>query len=136
MPTVKFPNMTLTTTDNAATKIRVTYSVEFSEIERNLAGLGLLYHDHIVVVGVDGTVDTPLLEDSPNFGTRTIAVTPGAGVQSLDMDRTIVVARSLLQEDSGAGDTDEIRCKIRIHAEGFPAEWSPDAFTNQRTIAN
>jgi hypothetical protein len=137
MPTVTNPNLTLTTVNNASTTIRVTYRVEFSQFERSLAGLGLQYHDHLDMFGLDGAVNTLLLEEPlPNFGTHTIAVTAGSGTQIFNIDRSITVARSLLQEDPAVGDSDEIRCKIRIHSDGFPPEFTPDIFTDQETIAN
>ena len=137
MPTITFPNLTLTTVNNLTTTIRVTYTVEFTEFERSLAGLGMNFHDHIDVYGVDGSVDTLLLADPlPNFGTHSIAVTAGAGTQRFNIDRSIVVARSLLQEDTAVGDSDEIRCKVRIHSVGMPPELTPDAFTDLEVIAN
>ena len=137
MPTITAPNLTLTTVNNQTTTIRVTYTVAFSQLERGLAGLGMDYHDHIDVFGRDGSTDTLLLaEPLPNFGTHSIPVTSGSGTQTFNIDRSIVVARSLLQEDTAVGDSDEIRCKIRIHSVGMPPELTPDVFTDQETIAN
>ena len=132
MPTVENPNLSLTTTDGMTT-IRVTYKAIFTEIDRNLAGLGMKYHHHINVLGVDpsgSTTGTTLLS-FPHVG---FAVTPGTGEQEFDRHHELPpVQRGVLQEDPG-GDADEIRCNIRIHAVGLPDDFTPDKFTDQETL--
>jgi hypothetical protein len=132
MPEVENARLTLTTVDNEDTTIRVTYTAVFSEFERNLAGLGMKYHHHINVLGVDpsGSTTGDNLANFPKVG---FAVTAGTGEQRISRDHELTVERSVLQEDTGT-DTDEIRCKVRIHAVGLPDPFTPDVFTEQETI--
>jgi hypothetical protein len=132
MPTVLNPTLTLTTV-NSDTTIDVTYDVEFSEFERNLAADGMRFHHHIDVIGVDpagSTTGTTLV----SFPTSNIPVTQGAGSLVVARNASLTVLRSLLQEDAAAGDSDEIRCKIRIHSVGLPPDFTPDVFTVQRVL--
>jgi hypothetical protein len=85
------------------------------------------------VIGVDpsgsftGTVITTFpLVDFP--------VTVGAGTQTIPVSTQLILPRATLQEDTGVGDADEIRVKIRIHAVGLPPEFSPDVFTDQESL--
>jgi hypothetical protein len=57
----------------------------------------------------------------------------GTGEQRISRDHSLTVPRSSLQEDTG-GDTDEIECKVRIHAQGLPDDFTPDVFTDQETL--
>ena len=131
MAEVENPNLSLTTTDGNTT-IRVTYEAVFTEFERNLADLGMNFHHHINVIGVDpagGTEGTTLA----NFPLTNFAVTAGTGEQRIPRDHSLTVPRSSLQEDTG-GDTDEIKCKVRIHAKGLPDDFTPDVFTDQEIL--
>ncbi len=132
MPSVNSAQLTLTTIGTNVT-INVTFNAVFTAFERQLAGLGMTFHEHIDVFGIDppgsttGTVITSF--PSPNF-----AVTVGAGSQTIPRSVSMVVSRASLQEDAGVGDADEIRCKIRIHSVGLPAEFTPDIFTDQEVL--
>ena len=136
MPIVTNAHLTLTTQDQD-TRIDVTYTVIFSEFERHLAHLGLVFRDRIRVIGVDpaGSRTGTVLA---NFGAQDIPVTDGNGPQRFDYDnnhtRSLTVPRSLLQEDPGSGDPDEILCRIRIAAIGLPPLETPDVFTNQEIL--
>jgi hypothetical protein len=132
MPEVLNPTLTLTTV-NSDTTIDVTFDVEFSEFERNLAADGMGFHQHIDVIGVDpagSTTGTVLA----SFPSRSIAVSQGAGSLTIPRTASLTVTRASLQEDPAAGDSDEIRCKIRIHSVGLPPTFTPDVFTVQRVL--
>ena len=132
MPTTNNRQLTLTTV-GANVTINVTYNAVFSVFERHLAGLGLVFRERIAVIGVDpagattGTVLTSF--PSPN-----LAVTDGAAVQTIARNVSMTVARAMLQEDPAVGDSDEIRCRIRIEAIGLPPGVTPDAFTDQEVL--
>ena len=80
MPTVSSTQLTLTTV-NSDTTITVDFDTEFNEVERNLRDLGVTYHPHIDVVGVDGVNRNVLMLDAfPHTGFG--AVAPGAGPQT------------------------------------------------------
>ena len=132
MPTVTAANLTLSTT-NQTTRITVAYSVRFSVVERRLAGLGLVFRARIRVIGVDppgGTTGTVLA----NFPPDDLEVTDGGAPQTLTRSPFIDRPRSSLQEDTGLGDHDEIRCGIRIAAIGLPPLETPDRFTDQEIL--
>jgi hypothetical protein len=140
MATVENPTLTLTTVNNN-TKIRVTFNARFTPFDRQLAGLGLIWHPHITVLGIDppgSTTGTDLFPDDPNnpppFPHTKFAVTVGTTDQVIAYNVEETVLRSDLQEDSAAGDNDEIRCKIRIHAANFPPEFTEDIFTPQQVL--
>ena len=133
MPRVTNAKLALDTKDQH-TEITVTYTVEFSVFERHLAHLGMVFRDRIRVIGVDpegSTTGTVLA----NFDSRVLPVTDGNEPQSItfgdEHPRHINVLRSVLQEDPGLGDSDEIRCRIRIAAQGLPPLETPDVFTNE-----
>jgi hypothetical protein len=44
------------------------------------------------------------------------------------------VDRSALQEDPDAGNADELKAKIRIHAPETPVEFTDDVFTDQAVL--
>jgi hypothetical protein len=132
MPTITDANLTLTTTDDRTT-INVKYNVVFSVLERRLAGLGLIFRERIRVIGVDppgSTTGTTL----HNFPAPNLPVTDGGTPQTLARDQSMTVSRASLQEDSGLGDNDEIRCRIRIAALGLPPAETPDVFTDQEVL--
>ncbi|MFJ8787305.1 hypothetical protein [Streptomyces sp. NPDC102476] len=132
MPTVTNANLTLTTVDKNTT-IQVTYSANFSAFERRLAKLGLVFRERIRVIGVDppgSTTGTVLA----NFPAVDLPVTDGGTPQTIPRTRSITVSRASLQEDSGLGDNDEIRCRIRIAALGLPPAETSDVFTDQELL--
>ena len=137
MPIVLNPTLTLTTV-NSNTKIRVTFTARFNPFDRQLAALGLIFHPHITVLGIDppgGTAGTDLFPtDPPLFPHTKFTVTAGNIDQDVPYDVEKTVLRSALQEDSAAGDNDEIRCKLRIHAANFPPEFTADEFTPQQVL--
>jgi hypothetical protein len=129
MPSVSNATLNLTTINNDVT-IDVAFDVTFTPFERNLADMGMTFDRHIEVEGVDGANST-VVANFPNIG---LAVTAGAGSQVIPVATSITVPRSQLQEDPNAGDNDEIRCKIRIHSQGFPPVFTNDFLTNQRVL--
>ena len=137
MPTINSANLTLTTVGQTVT-INVTFNAVFTPFERQLAGLGLKFHPHVDVWGMDppGSLTGTFLIDTdpPLFPHTDFAVTAGAGNQELAYNVSKPVARSLLQEDTGAGDSDELRCRIRIHAVGIPPEFTDEVFTDQEIL--
>ena len=130
MPSTNNRQLTLNT-ENDQVKITVTYNAVFSAFERRLAALGLVFRERIAVIGVDpdvgGTTGTVLA----NFPSPNLVVTDGAASQTIARNVFITVPRANLQEDAG---TDEIRCRIRIEANGLPAAVTADAFTDQETL--
>ena len=132
MPSVNGANLTLTTVNQNVT-INITFNAVFTAFERQLSGLGMNFHQHIDVIGVDpsgGTTGTTLT----SFPTTAFAVTVGAGSQTIPRNASITVTRASLQEDTAAGDNDEIRCKIRIHSVGLPPVFTPDNFSDQEVL--
>lgn len=132
MPTTNSRNLTLTTVDSNVT-IKVTYNAVFSAFERHLAGLGLLYQERIRVLGIDppGSTTGAVLH---TFAVQSLPVTNGDSTQTIPRSREITVSRASLQEDSAAGDADEIRCKIEILAVGMPPSVTPAAFTDEVSL--
>ena len=132
MTSVNSPTLTLTTVNQEVT-MDVTFNALFSQLDRNLAGLGMQFHSHIEALGMDppssltGSIITV-------FPTLNFAVTAGNGTQVIPVNVSKTVTRASLQEDAGVGDNDEIRCKIRIHAIGFPPVFTPDAFTGEQVL--
>jgi len=132
MPTTNNRQLTLTTVGTNVT-IGVTYNAVFSVFERHLAGLGLVFRERIAVIGVDppgATTGTVLA----NFPSPNLAVTDGAVAQTIARNVSMTVTRASLQEDPAVGDADEIRCRIRIEANGLPPAVTPDAFTDQEIL--
>jgi hypothetical protein len=134
MPTVENADLTLSTVDGRVT-IRVTYDARFTPFERQLAGLGMRYHSHINALGMDpaGSLTGANLA-GVDFPTQNFPVTAGTVDQVLSRDESQTVIRALLQEDPNIGDTDEIRCKIRIHSVGIPPEFTADEFTDEKVL--
>ena len=133
MPTVTGANLTLTTVD-ANTTINVKYTATFTVFERHLAKLGMVFRERIRVFGVDppGSTTGTVLH---NFPAPNLPVTDGNSPQTISRNVSITVPRPSLQEDSGLGDNDEIRCRIRIAALGLPPTETPDVFTDQEVLA-
>jgi len=136
MPTVTNPTLSLTETTTQMVTVKVTYDVTFTAVERQLFGLGLNYHSHVTVHGVDGsTVGSPLV--NTDFPHRAIGahegLTVGATDQTLDMEEEQTFGRSLLEEDP-FGDPDELKCNIRIHSP-LPLQFSDDVFTATKVLA-
>ena len=130
MPTVTNTALTLTTV-NSNTTVTVDFDTEFSEVERNLTGLGVRYHPHIDIVGVDGATQTVLSADA--FPHSNFAVTVGTTPQTISRSMSVTVPRATLQEDSG-GDEDEILCNIRIHSDGLPVPFTENVASPQRVL--
>jgi hypothetical protein len=134
MPSVTDANLTLTESEGTVT-IRVRFNAHFTPFERQLADMGMEFHSHTTVHGMDPGGDslTGAEIEEAHFQTFHFAVTPGTVEQVIFSDHSIEVDRSVLQEDT-AGERDEIRCKIRIHSVGLPPEFSLDEFTDQETL--
>jgi hypothetical protein len=132
MPTATNLRLALTTV-GLDTTINVKYNARFSVLERHLAGLGLKFREKIAVIGVDppgSTTGTVIA----NFPSPILAVTDGTAAQTIPRDVSLTRPRASLQEDNGLGDDDEIRCRVRIAAEGLPPAVTPDAFTDQEIL--
>lgn len=129
-------NRRLTLTQSGANvKIDVKYNAVFSAFEHRLVGLGLRFRERIAVIGVDppgATTGTVLT----NFPVEFIEVTGDIAQPPILRHRTVTVPRALLDEDQNPVlvDPDEIRCRIRIEAIGFPPGVTPDAFTDQEVL--
>ncbi len=132
MPTVENPTLTLTTVNNA-TEVTVTFNAVFTAFERQLAGLGMTFHQHIDVIGIDppGSLTGSVLIEFP---LTSFAVTVGPGSQTIFRNAVMTTQRGTFQEDNQSGDADEIRCKIRIHSVGLPLVFTPDVFTDQKIL--
>lgn len=133
MPTAQNRNLTLTTVNNETTTINVTYDAVFSQFERRLAALGMVFEERIAVMGIDppGSTSGTVLTSFPRAN---LPVTDGAGSLTIPRNLSRTVPRATLQEDTGANDDDEIRCRIRIAAVGLPPEVTTDRFTNEQLI--
>lgn len=113
---IQSPNLTLTTVGSNVT-IRVQYRATVNDLERHMCANGMVFYERIQVFGIDppgayaGTVIA-------NFPTLQFPISPNP----IARDRSITVPRANLQEDSGVGDMDEIRCKIIIYPVNLPAE--------------
>lgn len=133
MPTITNATLTLTETNSQVT-VRVQYDATFTAIDRQLTTLGLEYHTHVTLHGVDGSnVSGPLA--NVEFEHHSIDVTPGTSnitIPQIVQERTF--GRPLLQEDP-IGDRDELICKIRIHSP-LPPEFTEDVFTAQRVLTS
>ena len=131
MPTVENANLTLKTVDNTVTII-VDFDGRFSPFERQLAALGMSYHSHADVVGIDNGTDIgPTIV---SFDHQPFEVTTGSGDQVIHQTLKLQVDRSTLQEDPDPGNADELEVKIRIHAPETPVEFTDDVFTNQEVL--
>jgi hypothetical protein len=132
MPTTNSRDLTLTTV-GLNTTINVKYNVVFTVFERHLAHLGLVFQEQIAVIGVDppGSTTGAVLTSFPN---APLPVTDGTTPQTIARNLSKTVLRASLQEDSGVGDDDEIRCRIRIAAIGLPPAVTADAFTDQEVL--
>jgi len=140
MSTVSNVNLAPISCTNVQCTIQISYDVEFTEFERNLAGMGMTFHAHIDTVGVDpNQPDQPLAAasflDPPISapGPVELPVTAGSGPQTLHRTLSQPVTRASLQEDPGP-DSDEIRCNIRIHSVGLPPAFTPNVPSQQRTV--
>ena len=135
MPTVTNAKLTLTESGGIVT-VKVEYDARFTPIERQLTTLGLSYHSHVTVHGVDGdTVGGPLInvnfprhnfDDDVTVGTTDLPIT--GIVEQQDFPR------SSLQEDP-FGDPDELECLIRIHSP-LPLQFSDDVFTPKKILTS
>jgi len=134
MPTTDSRKLTLTRVGEDKVKIEVTYNAVFSVFERRMIQFGLVFKEQIAVIGVDppgSTTGTVLANFEPE---ETIPVTDGDVPQPILRSRTLVVDRTLLQEDPAVGDADEIRCRIQIAAIGLPPGVTPDEFTDEQVL--
>ena len=107
--------------------IHVTYNASFTSFERHLAGQGLRYREEIIVLENDaGEIllppegVAPLPRTLASFPIQFLPVTDGNSVQVIPRNRTFRVLRERLNEDPVGLNPDEIRCRIRIRAIGFP----------------
>jgi hypothetical protein len=136
MPKVKNARLIL---DRTGAKVVVSFIHEavFSEFERHLAGLGLVFQERLDLIGVDPPGSTT---GSVFFSTlRSITVADGVGELSVHREFTLPFNRTSLDEDPTPFlgpdfDVDEYRGRIRILAIGLPPAITPDAFTQEATV--
>jgi hypothetical protein len=114
MAFIKQQELQLTTVDTNTT-VRVKYTAKFSPLDRFLAAAGLKWVERIEVLAVDGQQGFVL----QHFHQETIPVGAGGGFLSVQRERSLTVPRSALQEDPD-GETDEIRCRIKLVPIGLP----------------
>jgi len=122
-------------TEGTKVTVNVKYIARFSPLEMFFYENGARFFEAINIVGMDSsdvlsgnfkvlayfpTTELPVLE-AINSSTR-----------RLNRDRTMVVDRAKLQEDTNLGDEDEIRCRITISPLYLPAEAT--AWTNQEIL--
>ena len=134
MPTLTNRKLTLTPSGTPAgtnMNVLVTYTVNLSQLESNLVGLGMTFADEAVLIGVDppgGTTGTPLRL----VGGGLIPVTGKNQSQSIEREHKAVVSRLLLDEDPDtiSIDDDEIRCRIQVSSPNLSTNLT-QAFTDQ-----
>ena len=136
MPKVKNARLIL---DRQGAKVVVSFlhNAVFSEFERHLAGLGLVFQERLDLIGVDPPGSTT---GSVFFSTLlSIPVSDGVGELSLPRKFTLPFNRTSLDEDPSFlqgpdFDVDEYRGRIRILAIGLPPATTPDAFTPEARV--
>jgi hypothetical protein len=134
MPSVENVNLTLKTVDDTVTII-VDLDGRFNTLDRQLADLGMTYHTHVDVVGIDNGTDIgPTIVSFPVDDASGFPVRKGTGDQVLHQTRKLPVDRSKLQEDPDSGNADELKAKIRIHSPQTPVEFTDDVFTDQEVL--
>ena len=133
MPTIENARLTLTERDGQV-RMRVEYDARFTPFERQLVALGLTYHTHVTVHGIDPGPLTPALPGA-EFPRHTLDVTVGEDEQLLRNElETHQVPRSELQEDP-TGEPDELTCNVRIHS-AIPPQFTEDVFTEQEILTS
>lgn len=137
MPQILNRELTLTP-DGENVKVNVRYHAQFTGFERHLVGLGLRFRERILVFGVDSS--DPKTDDLLTVFTpiEFLEVTDGNVPQTIARNRTIGVARQVLDEDQNPfvhpdAIPDQIHCKIRIEAVGIPPAIT-EAFTDQEVL--
>jgi len=136
MPQVKNARLTLDR-DGAKVTVSITYDAVFSEFERHLAGLGLVFQERLALIGVDPPGSTT---GNAFFSTlRSMSVPDGVGEFTDPRVFTLPFNRTSLDEDPtpflGADfNVDEYRGRIQITASGLPPAITPDAFTQEATL--
>ena len=123
--------MTLKTVDDTVTII-VDFDGRFRPFERQLAALGMTYHSHVDVVGIDNGTD--MGPTVVSFDDEPFDVTNGSGDQVIHQTLKLKVDRATLQEDPDPGNADELKANIRIHAPETPVEFTEDKFTDQEVL--
>jgi hypothetical protein len=138
MPTVSTPNLTLIEADDRVT-IRVRYDATFSAHDRQLVGLGARYHSHVWAHDYDGGDEAgPRIVEFLPRATFTgsgadYPVTVGAGEQVFNVTEELNVPRDVLKVDA-AGNDDEIKAVVRIHALDAQLEFTPDALSDTEVL--
>jgi hypothetical protein len=131
MPTVTNPNLTLSESNGIIT-MTIVFLPTFSNFEKELGSLGCTYDAHYSVHGVDNGLPGAELTavDIPN---RPIPVNRSLPV--LPVVQVATVARSLLQEDPAAGDSDELKVKIVLHSH-VPPVFTDGVYTDQEVLTS
>lgn len=133
MPTVTNAKLTFEK-DGTKIRITVTYDINLSRLESNIAGagLGIRFSELVQVIGIDppgSTTGTTM--QLVAVGTLTDVVHQDAP-QTLTRSHTRTFSRASLDEDRSliAADNDELRCRIRLLVHGLPKD-TINVFTNQ-----
>ena len=113
-------DLTLTTVGTNTT-VNVKYTALVNPLERHMCAKGMLLGESIAIMGMDpeGSYTGTIIR---YFPTSYLPVTDGTVNQSIARNLSITVTRASLNEDTGLGDNDEIRCKIRIYPVYLPVE--------------
>ncbi len=125
MPSVANANLALTIESASSVKLTVEYDAIFSQFDRNLAAMGLIFRERITPFGDDPSNDDDLSDDV-RFVDQNLPVTEGTGTQTIHRVRQVIASRAALQEDNLPGDDDEIYCRIAILPVNFPVAVSKD----------
>src|SRR5262249_44235205 len=126
MPSVTNANLALSESNGIVT-MTISFLPTFSNFEKELGSLGCTYDAPYTVHGVDNGVPGPALTavSIPNS-----AIPVGTGLPVLPVLQSVQVARTLLNEDPAAGDSDELKVKILLHSH-VPPIFTSDVFTDQ-----
>ncbi|HEX8248356.1 MAG TPA: hypothetical protein VF599_09310 [Pyrinomonadaceae bacterium] len=136
MPTITNRILALPEAPEAGTgkiNVDVRYTINFTQFERNLVGLGLTFRELVEVFGVDAEQRTSHRLFRVAFGQ--VPVT--ANTAQLNRHHTKIVSRASLDEDAGIFtlDDDEIICRIQILPIGLPSAFT-NSFTNQVILSD
>lgn len=131
MPSISNARLTLSESDGVV-ELRVVYDASFTAVDRQLAGLGLNFHAHTSVHGIDGSVVGPTLAE---FERHSFPVTVGPGRQDFDDEEEVLfLARTALGEDP-VGDPDELKVKIRVHSP-LPPLFTEPAYSDLEVLTS
>jgi hypothetical protein len=131
MPTVTNPSLALSESNGIVT-MTIIFLPTFSNFEKELGSLGCTYDAHYTVHGVDNGLPGAELTavDIPNMG-----IPVSRSLPTLPVVQSVTVARTLLQEDPAAGDSDELKVKIVLHSH-IPEVFTDGTYTEQEVLTS